>query len=578
MRRLSHVALPCAAFVLAALLVVNPDGAALLETFAQAVCSPAELILPAGQVSPSTSGDPLIPAYCIDAAPAAPTRVSGANDWVDTFGVNGIARLNDGDMGYRVFDNVGGVAATRHLVVGDHWIDDNQVQYGGGAYLRPDRSFRFENGKLVVEGDFAAGKSVYQGNQWGEFVVTTADHPDTGINDQLYAYGRFNGFWSVGCRFQDAGTNVCAAHNGTSFPNPTLDTAPCFSNVPDRLWELSYFQGCGNYFGGVHFGGFSDSARSIHRSCSPTQDYDACLDRFRMEITKTSLVIYVNGIRYFEDSGWPASNQLGDDLINSPVYVYYADWGTVSPYPVYRFHWERLAVNPHDAAGNLLPPSASPTFGNGGSSPSPTSTSTPVASSTQTPTATATPTAGQVFASPTSTPTASPTPTVMPSNTVTRTPTPTPTPTPTSTSSSSRKSFRSTMVTFDDLSGTQRPLNGAYPGGLVDWGTGDWYLSGPYGQLTTNSVSFNGSGPTSASFTLLNGTETLWQLDADNGGSTPSEVTVSCAGHRTIRATLAAGQVSTIVVGWWHPCTTVTITSSNGWYTNFDNLKIKTWF
>src|SRR5260370_22496444 len=98
-----------------------------------------------------------------------------------------------------------------------------------------------------------------------------------------------------------------------------------------------------------------------------------------MESAKASLLIYVKGVRYLEDCGWRAANQLGDDLINSPVYVYFADWGTVSPDPVYRFHWERLAVNPHDGSGNLLAPSASPSFtgGVGGNNHDPTHQPTP---------------------------------------------------------------------------------------------------------------------------------------------------------------------------------------------------------
>jgi hypothetical protein len=564
MRRVVTIGLSLAGSVLFVLVAALGNGATLMDTLAQAVCSAADQVLPQGQVSPSPSGDPLIPTFCINASPAAPTRVTGANDWVDDFGVQGIARFNDGDMGYRVFDGEGGVAATRHLVVGDHWIDDNKVQYGGGAYLRPNRSFRFENGKLVIEGDFSAGKSVYQGNQWGEIVLSTSDHPDTGINDQLYAYGRFNGFWAVGCRLQDAGTIVCAAHNGTVFPNPTLDKAPCFSNVPDRLWELSYFQGCGNYNGGVHFGGFPDSGRSVYRSCSTTQDYDACLDRFRMEITKTSLVIYVNGIRYFEDSGWPAANQLGDDLINSPVYVYFADWGTVSSDPVYRFHWERLAVNPHDASGNLLPPSASPSF-TGGGNQNPTNTPTPTSTpnANRTPTASSTPTAtlGRVTSTPTSTPTQ------RAAATTTATPTPTPTP-------GSGQFGQPMVLTFDDLDNPGRVLNGEYPVGVIDWGKNAWWLSRPWGKFKDQSVTFNGSGPTSASFTF-HGTHTLWQLDAYNGGTTSSQVSIACAGHLTVQATVAPNQLKSIVVGWTTPCQSVTISSTNGWYTNFKNLKIK---
>src|SRR5438132_141656 len=62
-------------------------------------CSQSDMVVPVGQAQPSTAGDPMIPAYCINAAPQSATRVTGANDWVDRFGVNGTARFNDHDMG-----------------------------------------------------------------------------------------------------------------------------------------------------------------------------------------------------------------------------------------------------------------------------------------------------------------------------------------------------------------------------------------------------------------------------------------------------------------------------------------------
>jgi hypothetical protein len=44
-------------------------------------------------------------------------------------------------------------------------------------------------------------------------------------------------------------------------------------------------------------------------------------------------------------------------------------------------------------------------------------------------------------------------------------------------------------VTFDDLTGQNQPPNGQHSSGLIDWGSGAWYHSGPYGQLTMKSVS-----------------------------------------------------------------------------------------
>ena len=158
--------------------------------------------------------------------------------------------------------------------------------------------------------------------------------------------------------------------------------------------------------------------------------------------------------------------------------------------------------------------------------------------------------------------------------TPTNTPTSVSTSTPTAQTTSTPTPPGSGTVTFDDLTNPNRVLNGQYPSGLIDWGTNSWWLSGAYAGDTTNSVSFNGSGPTLESFSLL-GSHQLLQLDAVNGDSAPATVTLSCAGQPSKSVTLAAGQISTIKSGWTGTCAKVTVASSNGWMTNFDNLVIQ---
>ncbi|MGH2350967.1 MAG: malectin domain-containing carbohydrate-binding protein, partial [Chloroflexota bacterium] len=165
--------------------------------------------------------------------------------------------------------------------------------------------------------------------------------------------------------------------------------------------------------------------------------------------------------------------------------------------------------------------------------PNPSSTAQPSSTATRTATATATPT---------------------------RTPTATPTPLP-------------VTVTFDDRPGQFEPLDGQYPSGVIDWGSGQWYHSGPWGAFTTKSVSLFSSTARSATFTFVT-PRRLLRLDAYNGESGPSTVTLSCPGQPDVQATLSAGQVATINTGWTGACTTVTIGSSNGWNTNFDDLVI----
>ncbi len=131
----------------------------------------------------------------------------------------------------------------------------------------------------------------------------------------------------------------------------------------------------------------------------------------------------------------------------------------------------------------------------------------------------------------------------------------------------------SQTITFNDLTNPNRTLNGQYPTGIINWGTNQWYLSGPYGAFTTYSIGFNGGGPTSAPFTFVT-PRRLLQIDAYNGANAATTVSLSCAGQTTKQAAVAAHQLATIATGWTGTCTTVTVGSTNGWDTNFDNLVI----
>src|SRR5256714_1748366 len=158
-------------------------------------CSPN--VVPTGQANPPGSeSEPMAPIWCFTLVPQGPpTRITGANDWVDTFqGVTQMGQFNDGDLDYRVFDSVqnGGSARTQHFTNNNHWMDDNAGGFLGGTMLRPNRSFRFENGKLIVEADVAAGISGYMdsgggGIAWPEIANPPADSPNAHpVTDGLY--------------------------------------------------------------------------------------------------------------------------------------------------------------------------------------------------------------------------------------------------------------------------------------------------------------------------------------------------------------------------------------------------------
>ncbi len=263
-----------------------------------------------------------------------------------------------------------------------------------------------------------------------------------------------------------------------------------------------------------------------------------------MELSKDTITWYVNGTRYMEHKGLPPETQLPDEFLNGNLYVYFVSWvyRNTDNRETTRFHWDRVAVNPKNSSGQILPPSAAPGF-NGPVPPTPTS-------APSVPTATRTPTPVQA--------TATRTPTTVPNQ---------PTPLPPS-------GGGLTTVSFNDLPGEQRVLSGQYPAGVLDWGNGAWWLSKPYGQLGSKNLSHNGSaGVTSGSFSFLQPGR-LVSLKAYNGGGGASTVTLSCAGKPTKSTSVAAGQLVTIETGWTGTCGAVTLASSNGWETNFDDLVI----
>jgi hypothetical protein len=377
------------------------------------------------------------PIWCFPLVNEPTTKASGANDWVDPFDTNlQMGQLNDGNMGYRVFNGVEG-GHTQYFVNNNHWMVDSAGQGNFGSLLSPNRSFQWENGKLVVEGDVAAAVPEYGTNlqAFPEIDVSLAAAPTGKTTDHLYGYGAFGGAWTVGCRLQPDRHITCALEADQPISPGGI--------VPNRVWEMSFFQivGLGSNMGGGPFG----TGATYFRQCQSNQMDMFCRDRFRMELTKTSVTLYVNGYKYFQQvasptqqiPGLPVGQLLPNNFSTNPNYVYYSDWYDSPTAASYRIHWGQVSVNPHNAQGNLLAPSSSPSFclgmpqntcsmsggmnGTPTSMPmaSPTPTSMVMASPTPTPKSTASPTA--VIGTPTKT--AIP-PTEIPTNTPT-TPSPT---------------------------------------------------------------------------------------------------------------------------------------------------------
>lgn len=332
--------------------VHRPDSAAADPYTPRADCEHGGQV-PLGQATVSVEPEPMGAVWCYPLSPAsAPTREVGENSWVDEFTTNTqMQAFGDGDFDYRVFDSAGRTNdhTTRHFINNNHWMSDSSGAHTGGSSIRPNRSFTFEDGMIVVEADAAAAIPEYGRDAWMEFTVTSAPEPAESAT-ALYAYGQFGGHWSFGCRLEDDGHPTCALFSPDDESAPGGDAC---SASGGRVLEVSSFQVCGDH----HFGGGRNSPAEGHpglttgdfwRSCEPNQMDMHCRDRIRMELRKDGVRIYANGVLYFEDSGWPPERQLPDELIESPVYVYQSEWQfrTHDDDNIYRFHWDHFAVNP----------------------------------------------------------------------------------------------------------------------------------------------------------------------------------------------------------------------------------------
>jgi hypothetical protein len=576
-------------------------------------CTPNGNEVPLGQSQPSDE-DPLRAIWCFTLNSGPTTRVTGANDWVDEFATNTeLQHLNDTELGYRVYaEDSSGRITNQTFVNENYWqtdiVDTSIYNLSGGVLVSPNRAFQFENGRLVLDFEGAPGNWNTGGaDVFYEVDVSPAPGPTGQTVDTLYGYGVFGGVGAIGCRLQrqdegfgPQGVTVCAQY----------DNSGRGPGDGGRLWET---QGGGNSV--IAATNNTPNPSGWWRQCQTNQSDDFCRDRFRLELTKDSLKLYVNGFLARDLEGIYAvnpltgrDNRVPDSWFGSAgVHVFLTSWINTGQHHVERFKWGRIAVNQHDASGAIVPPSTADTFCFGqpqstcaAGSPAPGATSSPVSATTNTPVPTATRTTTPVpSVTNTPAPTASRTSTAVPTFTSTPAPTstlaatPTRTPTATSTPKGGGKGNTggggnkktptatatlpvppsSTTINFNDLSSPQRPLTGQYPTGVIDWGIGGWYLSGPWGKFSDNSVSFTDNRMTS-SFTFVQ-PRMLLGLGAYNGGTTASTITLNCAGQLSKQVVLQPNQVTTIQTGWTGKCSSVSISSTNGWYTNFDNFVIK---
>jgi hypothetical protein len=267
------------------------------------------------------------PVFCTIAGFPPDTFISGDNTWSDDFDQPmSFVHLSPAYNTYALGPDCRAI----HWQHNVHWMVDFVSDGCRGVMMRPDRSFRFIGGKLVIEADVAAGYEPYGGALWPELVVSTSPNPTEKLQNGLYAYSEFRGAYAAGCRLQASRRPVCAMYD------PTDDG----EGPPDRNTEVSFFQHEGSTAtgGGEWMGGW--------RACAFGDPDTNCRDRFRWEITKDTWTLYVNDVLFMEHRDMQPSAQIPDAFLNSDVYVYFADWGAGSIAETARFHWQSIAINP----------------------------------------------------------------------------------------------------------------------------------------------------------------------------------------------------------------------------------------
>src|SRR5882672_1411705 len=114
--------LTCAACIAAVLTLWTAPGSLMAEA-----TGPQCGVPPTGVVNAADDPEPQQPIWCVSGL--APQTTSGRMDpfggWLDNFDNNGqIGSFRDGELGYRVFDDIDGSSTSTHFVANNYWIVD----------------------------------------------------------------------------------------------------------------------------------------------------------------------------------------------------------------------------------------------------------------------------------------------------------------------------------------------------------------------------------------------------------------------------------------------------------------------
>jgi hypothetical protein len=127
-------------------------------------------------------------------------------------------------------------------------------------------------------------------------------------------------------------------------------------------------------------------------------------------------------------------------------------------------------------------------------------------------------------------------------------------------------------ITFDDphqLAGTV--LQGQYPSGVIDWGTGAWQIGTPFGKFATFNLQLADPKADRADFSFYS-PRIFVGIDAYNGGAADATITISSPEIREVSFTLRPGELRRLRTGWRDPSSRVVFKIEHGEVLRFDNL------
>jgi hypothetical protein len=128
------------------------------------------------------------------------------------------------------------------------------------------------------------------------------------------------------------------------------------------------------------------------------------------------------------------------------------------------------------------------------------------------------------------------------------------------------------LVTFDDPhlpAGT--PLQGMYPSGVIDWGSGEWKVSVPEGGFGTFNLSLSDPRATTAQFHFYR-PRIFVGVDVFNTGTADAVVTIHSPELREVSVVIKPGQLRRVRTEWRNACASVVFEMRNAEGLRFDNL------